>query len=105
MGKTTAQWHRKMSLSSAAKGHAMTRSLALVASAVLAACAATNEGPVQSLDEQRCEQEVRIGSSIPTTKCVNRVVAQQEKRDAEHIADRIRRAPARTTGSVSATGD
>ncbi len=83
----------------------MTRSLALVSSAVLAACAAPNEGPVHTSDEQRCGQEVRIGSSIPATKCVNRVVAQQEKRDAEHIADRIRRAPARSTGSVSAGSD
>ena len=81
----------------------MTARLAsLTAAALLAACASSTPPPLEVSDQQRCVVEPRIGSSIPATRCQDRVVAEQSKRDTEQWVDRIRRAPTRsTTGADS----
>jgi hypothetical protein len=81
----------------------MTRRLALIACAALVACATADEPQIAGSGEQRCVQEARIGSSIPATKCYDRVTTEQHKREVDHIADQIRRAPVRGT-PVNAAG-
>jgi hypothetical protein len=93
-----------MSVSSADEGGAMTRGLALIACAALAACATTDEPQIASAGEQRCVREARIGSSIPATKCYDRVTTEQHKREVDYIADQIRRAPGRSTSSTAGSG-
>jgi hypothetical protein len=94
-----------MRVSSAPKGHAVTRRIAPILCVTLAACAATPESLVATSDDQRCVQEARIGSSIPTTRCYDRVVAEQHKRDTEFVVDQIRRAPTGSTSSASSGGN
>ncbi len=81
------------------------RRLALLACAAMSACAATDAPDIEVSDSQRCVQEQRIGSNIPVTKCHDRVVAEQQKRDADRIADRIRRAPVRAINGASGGGN
>jgi hypothetical protein len=83
----------------------MRRSIAPILCATLVACAATPETQVARSDDQRCVLEARIGSSIPTTRCYDRVATEQHKRDTEHIVDQIRRAPTSSTSSTSSGGN
>jgi hypothetical protein len=87
------------------RGNAMIRGLALLACAALSACATTDAPNIEVSDQQRCVQEARIGSSIPATKCYDRVVAKQQKHDADQIVDRIRRAPVRSSNGGAGGGN
>ncbi len=79
----------------------MTPRLALLACAVLSACATADAPDIEVSDQQRCVQEPRIGSNIPATRCHDRVAAEQHKQDAERVVDRIRRAPVRSINGAS----
>ena len=68
------------------------RSLALACAVLVAACASEPPVPARTAQEQQCSYEARIGSSIPSTRCTTTAGRQQDRRDAEQITDRARRA-------------
>jgi hypothetical protein len=86
-------------------GEAMPRRLALIACAMLAACATTDAPQIEGYGEQRCLQESRIGSNISATKCYDRWASEQQKRDTEQIVDEIRRTRSRNNNSMASGGD
>ena len=81
----------------------MTRIIALVACALIAACAGTDTPRAQGAYQQRCVVEPPIGSNIRVTKCFNRETDAQNKREVKDFEDEARRGPARN-GSLSPSG-
>jgi len=77
----------------------MERIALLLACAALTAACSTPPGPQAAASEQHCTTEPRIGSSIPSTKCVSHASRHEDKRDAQEIADTIRRAPTRSSSA------
>jgi len=80
----------------------MRRHLLLIVLAALAvACSSTPEQQATSADEQHCTYEARLGTNIASTRCVTRVLRDEDKRDTREIADAIRRAPAWSSPTIA----
>jgi hypothetical protein len=81
----------------------MERIVAIVACALLPACAGTDVPRTQSSYQQRCVVEPPIGSNIRVTKCFDRETDGKNKRDVKEFEEDARRGPARN-GNLATGG-